>query len=97
MTSITNQSPDVSEKISIEVKTLNRLIGLLCRSIDILNNAQHREIFLDSLDAYLSESAEMDRFRANLLLSAYYEYVPRNLAELDSVLNEALEFMQEMK
>jgi len=95
-----SQLPDVDEKISIEVKTFNRLIGLICRSTDILANVRHHEIFLDSLNTHLTESTEMDSsdcFRALLLLDAYYEYVTASLALLDSDLDEALKLMQEMK
>jgi len=100
MPSIANQSPDVIEKISIEVKTLKRLIGLICRSTDILSDARHHEIFLDCLNTYLNESNEMDDsdcFRAVLLLNAYYEYVPPSLAELGSILDETLELIRKIK
>jgi hypothetical protein len=86
-----------TDKIVIDRETFKRAFSLLCRSIDTLANVRHREVFLESLDKHLLESAELDDsdcFRATLLLDAYYEYVPASLALLGDNLQEAFELMR---
>ncbi|MCC3573592.1 MAG: hypothetical protein JGK30_22960 [Microcoleus sp. PH2017_40_RAT_O_B] len=97
MSPVAGQSPDSGDKICIDRKTLKQLLVLACRSTDILVNIRHREIFLDSLDTYLSEATEFDAddcFRASLLLESYYEYVSPSLAQLGDILDEAFELIQ---
>ncbi|MEG4812490.1 hypothetical protein QUA82_33490 [Microcoleus sp. F8-D3] len=89
-----------NDKIVIDRKTFKRLLGLICQSTDLLVNARHREVFLESLNTYLSEATELDGadcFRASLLLDAYYEYAPASFSLLDDNLQEALELMREVK
>lgn len=100
MPSISVQSSSDDDKICIDRKTFKRLFSIVCSSTDILANARHREVFLDSLDTYLSEPTELDGddcFRASLLLDAYYEYVPASLDQLGSLLDEAFELMREIR
>ena len=89
-----------NDRIVVDRQTFKHLLGLVCQSTDILVNARHREIFLESLNSYLSESTSLndeDCFRFSLLLDAYYEYVPASLAQLSDVLNEAYELMRGLK
>ncbi|MCC3530430.1 MAG: hypothetical protein JGK21_20525 [Microcoleus sp. PH2017_22_RUC_O_B] len=84
------------DKIVIDRETFKRVFSLVCRSVDTLANVRHREIFLDSLNNYLTESTELDDsdcFRGSLLLDAYYEYVPASLALLEDNLQEAFELI----
>ncbi len=86
-----------TDRIVIDRKTFKRVFSLVCRSVDELANVRHREIFLDCLDSYLSETAFLDDsgcFRASLLLDAYYEYVPASLVLLGNNLQEAFELMR---
>ncbi|MEG4169409.1 MULTISPECIES: hypothetical protein [unclassified Microcoleus] len=91
---------DGTDKIVIDRQVFKHLLGLVCRSTDILANARHREIFLESLNSYLTEATlldDTDCFRASLLLDAYYEYVPASLVLLSHVLDEAHELMRGLK
>lgn len=92
-------SPD-DDKVCIDRKTFMHLLGLVCRSTDLLVNARHREIFLDSLNTYLIEATELDGagcFRASLFLNSYCEYVLPSLASLDDNLQELFDLMREIK
>jgi hypothetical protein len=86
-----------TDKIVIDRKTFKRAFLLLQTSVDILANVRHREVFLECLNKYLVDSAELDDsecFRATLLLDAYYDYVPASLALLGHNLQEAFELMR---
>lgn len=93
-----SQSPaiDLSDKVVIDRETFRQIFSLLNRSVDILVNARHYEIFLDSLDTYLSDSNGLDAdqcFRASLLLDSWIDFVPDALLDLDGNLDELRKLM----
>lgn len=97
---ISGKSPDAGDKILVDRETFQKVLSLVCRSVDELANARHREIFLECLDTFLTESKFLDDaglFRASLLLDAYYEYVPASLALLEDNLQKALELIRGVK
>jgi hypothetical protein len=88
------------EKIVIDLKTFNEIFELISVSIDEINQARRREIFLYSLEHHLTRSEKFDdsaRIEAALLLEAYYDFVPVSLAELDRNFQEAWELMDKVK
>ncbi|MEG4495484.1 hypothetical protein [Microcoleus sp. D3_18_C4] len=96
MPPIPGQSPD-GDKILVDRKMFRTVFSLLLSSLDELNYARHREVFLDSLNTFLTEPSFLDGdqcFQASLLLDAYYEYVPASLSSVRSNLEQALELMR---
>jgi len=88
------------DKIVIDLKTFNQIFELISVSIDEINQARRREIFLYFLEYHLTRSESFDdsaRIEAALLLDAYYDFVPVSLAELDRNFQEAWQLMEEAK
>ena len=78
-----------TDKIVIDRKTFKRLLALLNSCADELVNPRDCEIFLTSLDTYLSESDSPEARKSLLLLNYYRDIVPDALEEIADRLEEA--------
>ena len=78
-----------TDKIVIDCKTFKRLLALLNSCADELVNPRDCEIFLTSLDTYLSESDSPEARKSLLLLNYYRDIVPDALEEIADRLEEA--------
>ena len=89
MPPISGQSPDAGDKICIDRETFKQLLALLNSCVDELVNPRDCEIFLTSLDTYLSENNSPEPRKALLLLNYYRDIVPDALEEVVDRLEEA--------
>lgn len=94
MPPISGQSPDAGDKICIDRKTFKELFLLVGRCADELVNPRDCEIFLTSLDIYLSESDSLEARKSLLLLNHYRDVVPEALEEIADWLEEIRETMK---
>jgi len=84
---------ELGDKIVIDRKTFKRLRSLIYECYDTLQNPRNCEIFLTSLDNYLSEAAKPEATKCLLLLNYYRDIVPEALTEISGWLKEARELM----
>jgi hypothetical protein len=80
---------ELGEKIVIDRQTFKRLKALVYCCDDELQNPRDCEIFLTSLDNYLSENKKPEVSKCLLLLSHYRDVVPEALTEIAGWLEEA--------
>ena len=78
-----------TDKIVIDREMFKQLLALLNSCADELVNPRDREIFLTSLDTYLSESDSPEARKSLLLLNYYRDIVPDALEEIAARLEEA--------
>jgi len=78
-----------TDKIVIDRETFKQLLALVGSCVDELVNPRDCEIFLISLDTYLSESDSPEARKSLLLLNYYRDIVPDALEEIAERLEEA--------
>ena len=78
-----------TDKIVIDRETFKQLLALLTSCVDELVNPRDCEIFLTSLDTYLSENNSPEARKSLLLLNYYRDIVPDALEEVAARLEEA--------
>jgi hypothetical protein len=78
-----------TDKIVIDRETFKQLLALVGSCVDDLVNPRDCEIFLTSLDTYLSESDSPEARKSLLLLNYYRDIVPDALEEIAERLEEA--------
>jgi hypothetical protein len=78
-----------TDKIVIDRETFKQLLALVGSCVDELVNPRDGEIFLTSLDTYLSESDSPEARKSLLLLNYYRDIVPDALEEIAERLEEA--------
>lgn len=78
-----------TDTIVVDRKTFKQLLVLLNSCADELVNPRDCEIFLTSLDTYLSESDSPEARKSLLLLNYYRDIVPDALEEIAERLEEA--------
>jgi hypothetical protein len=93
MPPISGQSPDAGDKICIDRETFKQLRSLVSCCANDLVNPRDCEIFLTSLDIYLSKSDNPESRKSLLLLNHYRDVVPDALLEIAEYLEEAIELI----
>jgi hypothetical protein len=88
-----NLSSYLDGKIVIDQKTFKRLRSLIHECDDTLSNPRNCEIFLTSLDTYLSDTAKPEVTKCLLLLNYYRDIVPEALTDIAGWLEEARDLM----
>jgi hypothetical protein len=91
MPPISDRSPNVGDQICIDRKTFKQLLALVTSCVDELVNPRDCEIFLTSLDIYLSENDSPEPRKSLLLLNHYRDVVPEALEEIADSLEEIRE------
>jgi hypothetical protein len=91
MPPISGKSPNAGDQICIDRKTFKQLLSLIICCADNLVNPRDCEIFLTSLDIYLSENESPEPRKSLLLLNHYRDVVPEALEEIADWLQEATE------
>jgi hypothetical protein len=77
------------DKVVVDLKTIEKLRTALRCCIDNLAGARDCEIFLTSLDSYLTEGKEPSTRKSLLLLNHYRDVVLESLEEVATWLEEA--------
>ena len=80
---------ELGDKIVIDRKTFKQLRSLIYECDDVLQNPRNCEIFLTSLDNYLSDTAKPEVTKCLLLLNYYRDIVPEALTDIAGWLEEA--------
>jgi hypothetical protein len=80
---------ELRDKIVIDKKTFKQLRSLIHDCDDTLQNPRNCEIFLTSLDNYLSDTAKPEVTKCLLLLNYYRDIVPDALTDIAGWLGEA--------
>jgi len=91
MPPISGKSPNAGDQICIDRKTFKQLLALVTSCVNELVNPRDCEIFLTSLDIYLSENDSPEPRKSLLLLNHYRDVVPEALEEIADSLEEARE------
>jgi hypothetical protein len=86
-------SIELIDKVVIDRKTLEKLRTTLRCCIDNIAGDRDCEIFLTSLDLYLSEEKKPSASKSLLLLNHYRDVVPESLEEVEDWLQEAKEII----
>ncbi len=84
---------DLGDKIVIDRKTFKQLRSLIHECDDTLSNPRNCEIFLTSLDTYLSDTPKPEVTKCLLLLNYYRDIVPDALTDIAGWLEEARELI----
>jgi hypothetical protein len=77
------------DKVVVDQKTIKRLRSLLYQCADNIASDRDCEIFLTSLDMYLSEEKDPSASKSLLLLNHYRDVVPESLEKISGWLDEA--------
>ena len=84
-----NSTPSGVDMVTVDRKTLNRVLVLLGCSYDDVSGANHCEVMLFALDNYLTEEKKPDVNKAILFLRYWLHVVPGLLKGVMDSLNEA--------
>jgi hypothetical protein len=82
MPPILGKSPNAGDQICIDHKKFKQLFAFVCRCVEQLEHPRDCEIFLTSLDIYLSESNSSEARKSLLLLNYYRDVVPELLEDI---------------
>jgi hypothetical protein len=82
------------DKIVIDRKTFKQVYTLLGKCVDQLEHSRHCEIFLTSLDKYLSESDSLEASKSLLLLNYWLDVMPESFEDIAGWLDDAREMMK---
>ncbi|MGL5063770.1 MAG: hypothetical protein ACRC62_27605 [Microcoleus sp.] len=77
------------DKIIIDRQTFRQIFSLLGYCVDEMQRVRDSEIFLTSLDNYLSETNNPNISKAVLLLNCWLENVPDGIEKIADHLDEA--------
>jgi hypothetical protein len=83
---------EASDKIILDISIVKKLGLLVDQCLCNLESSRDSDIFLTSLNSYLSESSDLEQSRKSLLLlSMYCDVVPQWLKEVESWLIDVAE------
>ena len=89
-----NSTPLPADLVTVDRRTLKKVLRILGQSVDAVVMANHCDIMLYSLDNYLLEGKSININKSMLLLRYYLDSVPERLKEVADNLEEAHEIMK---